>query len=60
MFILKRGPKGRVEGRAIEDYVVENYADHPLCTSKTQLEAIEWAKKQGSRPLGSPRSAPQR
>ncbi len=35
-------PKGRQEGSAIEDYVVEDHADHVLATFKTQREAIEW------------------
>src|SRR5689334_7924873 len=29
----------------IDDYVVEDHADHILATFKTQREAIEWAKK---------------
>jgi hypothetical protein len=37
-------PKGRQEGTAIEDYVVEDHADHVLMTFKTQREAIDWAK----------------
>jgi hypothetical protein len=40
-------PKGRPEGSPITDYVVEDHADHPLETFKTQHEAIEWAKKNG-------------
>ena len=44
-------PKGRSEGSPIEDYVVEDHADHALATFKTQREAIEWAKKQGHHPL---------
>jgi hypothetical protein len=44
-------PKGRAEGSPIEDYVVEDRADHALATFKTQREAIEWAKKQGHDPL---------
>ena len=43
-------PKGRSEGSPIEDYVVEDHADHVLATFKTQQEAIEWAKKQGHHP----------
>jgi hypothetical protein len=43
-------PKGRPEGTPIEDYVVEDHADHVLHTSKTQGEAIEWAKKNGHTP----------
>lgn len=44
-------PKGRQEGSAIEDYVVEDHADSVLHTSKSQHEAIDWAKKQGHTPL---------
>ena len=44
-------PKGRPEGSAIDDYVVEDHADHVLHTSKTQAEAIRWAKEQGHHPL---------
>ena len=40
-------PKGRPEGSAIEDYVVEDHADHVVATFKTQQEAIEWSKKNG-------------
>ena len=40
-------PKGRPEGDPIDDYVVEDHADHILATFKTQREAIEWAKKNG-------------
>ena len=43
-------PKGRPEGSPIEDYVVEDHADHVLTTCKTQHEAIEWAKKNGHKP----------
>ena len=38
-------PKGRPEGDPIDDYVVEDHADHVLSTFKTQREAIEWAKR---------------
>jgi hypothetical protein len=44
-------PKGRKEGDPIDDYVVEDHANHVLATFKTQHEAIEWAKKQGHAPL---------
>jgi hypothetical protein len=43
-------PKGRPEGSPIEDYVVEDHADHVLQTFKTQHEAIEWAKTTGHAP----------
>jgi hypothetical protein len=32
-------PKGRPEGSAIDDYVVEDHADHVLGTFKTQRES---------------------
>ena len=38
-------PKGRPEGSAIDDYVVEDHADHALQTFKTQHEAIDWPKR---------------
>jgi hypothetical protein len=44
-------PKGRPEGTAIDDYVVEDHADHVLATFKTQREAIDWSRKQGHAPL---------
>jgi hypothetical protein len=44
-------PKGRPEGNAIEDYVVEDHADHALGTFKTQGEAISWARNAGHSPL---------
>jgi hypothetical protein len=44
-------PKGRPEGSQIEDYVVEDHADHALGTFKTQREAIDWAKSKGHAPL---------
>jgi hypothetical protein len=48
---IEARPKGRQEGEPIEDYVVEDHADHVLKTFKTQHEAIEWAKKEGHHPL---------
>ena len=44
-------PKGRPEGSPIDDYVVEDCADHVLTTFKTQREAINWAKENGHTPL---------
>ena len=43
-------PKGRPEGSHIEDYVVEDHADHVLATFKTQAEAIKWSKDNGHHP----------
>jgi hypothetical protein len=44
-------PRGRPRGSAIDDYVVEDQADHVLGTFKTQTGAIEWAQSQGHHPL---------
>ncbi|MBS0521949.1 MAG: hypothetical protein JSR90_24870 [Proteobacteria bacterium] len=44
-------PKGRPDGSPIDDYVVEDHADHVLATCKTQQEAIDWAKRHGHSPL---------
>jgi hypothetical protein len=44
-------PKGRHEGSHIDDYVVEDHANHVLGTFKTQREAIDWAKSKGHEPL---------
>jgi hypothetical protein len=43
-------PKGNPEGSPIEDYIVEDHADHPLATFKTQATAVEWAKEHGHTP----------
>jgi hypothetical protein len=40
-------PKGRPEESAISDYVVEDHADHVLVGTRTQQEAIDWARKNG-------------
>jgi hypothetical protein len=44
---IEARPKGRREGSLIADYVVEDHAHHSLTTFNTQLEAIEWARKNG-------------
>ena len=44
-------PKGRPEGSHINDYVVEDHADHVLAAARTQDEAIDWAKREGHHPL---------
>jgi hypothetical protein len=44
-------PTSTSKGSPVEDYVVEDHADHVLATTKTQHEAIEWARKHGHRPL---------
>jgi hypothetical protein len=49
-------PKGRPDGDRIDDYVVEDHADHLLGIFKTQREGIDWAKKTGS--PASRRSSP--
>jgi hypothetical protein len=49
VFIEAR-PKGRREGTAIVDYVVEEQKDRFLKAFKTQAEAITWAKNEGHSP----------
>jgi hypothetical protein len=44
-------PKGRPENSPIEDYVVEDHADHVLPTFKDQSDAIAWARQEGHKPL---------
>jgi hypothetical protein len=41
-------PKGRPEGSDIEDFVVEDHADHILASFRTQQKAIDWAKARGT------------
>jgi hypothetical protein len=48
---IEARPRGRPEGSPIDDYVVEDHADHVLETFKTQHYAIAWAKQQGHSPL---------
>jgi hypothetical protein len=47
---IEARPKGRPEGSAVEDFVVEDHADHELAAFKTQREAIEWARKNNHSP----------
>lgn len=49
VFIEPR-PKGKAEGTPIEDYVVEDHADHALVRTKTQEEAVKWAREHGHSP----------
>ena len=51
VFVEPRPKKGRSKGSAIEDYVVEDHADHVLHTSKNQEQAVEWAKNNGHKPV---------
>ena len=53
-------PKGRPEGSHIDDYVVEDHADHVLANFKTQREAIDWAKNNGHASPRRSRPAPKR
>ena len=48
---IEARPKGRPEGTRIDDYVVEDRADHVLGTFRTQHEAISWAISNGHSPL---------
>jgi len=50
-FYVEARLKGRPEGSAIQDYVVEDHANHELASFKTQKEAIDWAKAKGHVPL---------
>jgi hypothetical protein len=43
-------PKGHPAGAHIDDYVVEDQADHVLATFRTQREAIDWATRNGHTP----------
>ena len=49
VFIEAR-PKGRPEGAAIADYVVENDVNRVLHIAVTEAAAIAWAKAQGHTP----------
>lgn len=44
-------PKGRLEGSAITDYVVEDHANSVLGAFATQSEVITWARLQGQNPV---------
>ena len=44
-------PKGRPEGTHIDDYVVEDHADHVLGSFTTQKAGIDWSKANGHHPL---------
>jgi hypothetical protein len=48
---IEARPKGRPPGSHIDDYVVEDHADHVLATFKTQGEAVEWAHEHEHSPL---------
>ena len=48
---IEARPKGRPDHSPIDDFVVEDHADHVLHTAKTQAEAITWARKEGHSPL---------
>lgn len=47
---IEARPKGRPHGERIDDYVVEDHADHVLHTSRTQEEAVAWAHRNGYHP----------
>ena len=44
-------PKSREPQTPITGYVVEDAADSVLHTADTQGAAVEWARKQGHRPI---------
>jgi len=47
---IEARPKGKPEGTRIDDYVVEDHADHALASFQTQKEAIDWAKRNNHSP----------
>jgi hypothetical protein len=47
---IEARPKGRPEGTKIDDFVVEDHADHPLGTFRTQHEATARAINKGQSP----------
>jgi hypothetical protein len=53
-------PRVATEGDPIDDYFVEDHADHVLAKFKAQSEAIEWAKKNGHAPQRGSRPSPER
>jgi hypothetical protein len=53
-------PKGRPEGSAIEDYVVEDHADHVLATVQNTAGGNRLVQKERTRPAGRARAAPER
>ena len=44
-------PTGRPKETHIDDYAVEDHADHLLKACQTQKAAIDWAKAEGHHPL---------
>jgi hypothetical protein len=48
---IEARPKGRPEGSPVDDFVVEDHADHVLATFKTQKEATDWARQNKHSPL---------
>jgi hypothetical protein len=44
-------PKGRSDGCAITDYVIEDRTEAILHTAKTQQDAIDWARRGGHHPV---------
>ena len=56
---IEARPKGRPEGTHIDDYVVEDHADHVLGMFGTQREATT-GKKTGPPSIGCPCPAPKR
>lgn len=48
---IEARPKGRPDNSPIDDFVVEDHAEHILAAFKTQREATAWAQKEGHSPL---------
>jgi hypothetical protein len=39
--------KSHPEGTMVVDYVIEDHAEYPLASCRTQEEALEWARSRG-------------
>jgi len=57
---IESRPKGRPEGSPIDDYVVEDHADHALATFKTQRESHRLGEKEWPPPACRSRSQSKR
>jgi hypothetical protein len=51
-------PKGRPQGSAVEDFVVEDHADHVLATFKTQKESDRMGSEEQPCAARRPAAAP--
>ena len=53
-------PKGGNKDSQVQDYVVEDHADHVMATFPTQNDAIVWAIKNRPQTARAARSPPER